>query len=213
LRTLKLLATRPGRSGYQPHSSSTGQTSSTTSLQLHPQRTSDLARGRQATCSSTPRRAANLRPSRGASGPRAAAREVVLRSVSRRGRRRSQGDAPPTSRACRVPSNPLKPWAAVSIKAPSTPHCPQGSTSGHQPAQRPQTYCYTPPAADLRPRTGAQDHVQRHAQACCEPPTLARGLGPTRRSTRSRAAKCEPTGTSALPGGRPSDLARVPRAQ
>ena len=100
----------------------------------------------------------------------------------------------------RVPSNPLKPCAAVSIKAPSTPHCPQGPTSGHQPAQRPQVYCYTPPTADLRPRTGAQDHVQRHAQACCEPPTLARGLGPTRRSTRSRAAKCEPTWTSALPG-------------
>ena len=90
--------------------------------------------------------------SHGASGPRAAAREVVLRSVSRRGRRRSQGDAPPTSRACRVPSNPLKPCAAVSIKAPSTPHRPQGSTSGHQPAQRPLALCPTPQPPIARKR-------------------------------------------------------------
>jgi hypothetical protein len=67
----------------------------------HLQRTSDLARGRQAPCSSTPKRAADLRPSREASGPRAAAREVVPRRVSRRGRRRSQGVRGTRSRAAR----------------------------------------------------------------------------------------------------------------
>jgi hypothetical protein len=101
----------------------------------------------------------------------------------------------------REPSNPLKPCAAVSIKVPSTPHCPQGPTSGHQPVQRPQVYCYTPLTTDLRPRTGAWAPVQQHAQACCEPLTSRGPERATRRSTRSRAAKCEPTGTSALPGG------------
>jgi hypothetical protein len=57
----------------------------------HPKRTSDLVRSRQATDSSTRSRAADLRPRAGPKRPRAAAREVVLRSVSRRGRRRSQG--------------------------------------------------------------------------------------------------------------------------
>ena len=71
-----------------------------------------------------------------------------------------------------------EPCAAVSIKAPSTPHRLQGSTSSHQPAQRPQVYCYTPPTADLRPRTGAPDPVQQHAQACCEPLTSRGASGP-----------------------------------
>src|SRR5690606_24835891 len=56
-------------------------------------------------------------------------------------------------------------------------------------------------AADRRPRTGAWAPVLQHAQACCEPLTSRGPEMATRRSTRSRPAKCEPTGTSALPGG------------
>ena len=59
-----LTCRRPDRDGlatYQPPPSA-GPTSARLSPKLHPQRTSDLARGIQAPCSSTRSRAADLRP-------------------------------------------------------------------------------------------------------------------------------------------------------
>ncbi len=47
-----------------------------------------------------------------------------------------------------VPSIPLKPCAAVSIKAPSTHH-PRKAHLPHQQAQRPQPHRQSPPTADL----------------------------------------------------------------
>src|SRR5690606_25582618 len=41
---------------------------------------------------------------------------------------------------------------------------------------------FAPPTADLRPRTGGSPPVQQHAQACCEPLTLA--LGPEAQGPR-----------------------------
>jgi len=39
----------------------------------------------------------------------------------------------------------------------------QREPSVHLQVKRPQSYCYTPPTADLRPRTGAPGPVQQHA--------------------------------------------------
>ena len=69
----------------------------------------------------------------------------------------------------RVPSNPLKLCAAVSIKAPCSAHRTQSPTSGHQQAQRPQPVCPTPPTADLRPRTGPSGPGPRLAKSCRVP--------------------------------------------
>ena len=51
-----------------------------------------------------------------------------------------------------------------------------------------------PPTTDLRPRTGGEPPVQQHAQACCEPLTLA--LGPEAQGPR-HATSCR---EMALPG-------------
>ena len=59
---LCLLATRPGRSVYKPHSPISRPNVLNHIAKPHPQRTSDLARGPQAPCSSTRSRAAALRP-------------------------------------------------------------------------------------------------------------------------------------------------------
>ncbi len=129
---------------------SAGQSSSSTRPSLHPQRTSDLARGRRTPCSS--RTQACCEPPTLARARRARAPVPASRAaVSRRGRRRSPPDLLPPA----LPSIPQQRGAAITILIPRTLHSPQPSTSPHLQANRPPA-APAPPTADLRPRTGAQ---------------------------------------------------------
>ncbi len=96
-------------------------------------------------------------------------------------------------------SIPQQRGATITILIPRALHSPQPSTSPHLQAYRPQAHGPRsthngPPTSHggARPRAAAP-------QTCCEPLTSRGPKGP-HRNTRSRAAKCEPTGTSALPG-------------
>ena len=126
------------------------------SANLHPHRTSDLARGRQAPCSGTPTRAANLRPRLRPPRPQASGRTRPDLHT-----KRSQPHGP-------QPTYPLYPVAAITL--PNTPHSPQPPTTHlcpstrHTSASPPPTSTHTGPPTShgaARLRAAARQRVLR----------------------------------------------------
>ena len=155
---LCLLATRPGRSGYKPHSPISRPNVLNHIAKPHPQRTSDLVRGHQATDSSTRSRAADLRPrlmpSRGIRLP--AARPEPPHQTSS-----TTLPPPATNSECGRTGRPRS-------QDPITGSSPQPPTSAHPQAQRPlaHSHCFThsgplTSSGASRPRTAARVAVLR----------------------------------------------------